>query len=160
MISKLRNEIEEAAFMLANNESKKEIHSKLVKCLVLIERFEQEAFSESGNSTSKDAITTEINKVIRRLKMWAKPERQSQFNSKILNAYLEIKRSGIQDITEQNINDYLGLNDWFLSNFNQMKIIGDRNHGKIFDVDGNYVKIWEPIKLAVNNYENVIFNDK
>jgi hypothetical protein len=156
MISKLRNEIEEAAFMLANNENKKEIHSKLVKCLVLIDKLD----SDSENALSKDDITIEINKVIRRLKMWAKPERQSQFNSKILNAYLEIKRSGIQNITEQNINDHLGLNTWFLANFNQMKIIGDRNHGKIFDVDGNYVKIWEPIKLAVNNYENIIFNEK
>jgi hypothetical protein len=156
MISKLRNEIEEAAFMLANNENKKEIHSKLVKCLVLIDKLD----SDSENALSKDDITIEINKVIRRLKMWAKPERQSQFNSKILNAYLEIKRSGIQNITEQNINDHLGLNTWFLANFNQMKIIADSNHGKIFDVDGNYVKIWEPIKLAVNNYENIIFNGR
>lgn len=155
MLDELKSEIEEAAFMLVDDADRKEIHAKLVKCLVLIDKAifhtnQTTAISESGN---KD----EIAKVTRRLRMWSKPDRQSQYNSQILNAYIQLKRSGLEKITEEDIHSHIGINSWFASNFIQMKVIADRNHGKVFESDGRYVTIWEPIKSAVDNYERVVF---
>lgn len=155
MLDELRYEIEEAAFMLVDGADRKEIHSKLVKCLVLIDRFE---LNENKPAIVLDGEhKAEIAKVIRRLRMWSKPERQSQYNSQILNAYIELKRSGIDKITEEDIHLHIGINSWFASNFMQMKVIADRNHGKIFDADGRYVTIWEPVRSAVHEYERAVF---
>jgi hypothetical protein len=158
MIDELRNEIEEAAFMLVEDTDRKEIHSKLVKCLVLIDKIK--LHTNQPVTMIDSGYKPEIAKVIRRLKMWSKPDRQSQYNSQILNAYIELKRSGLEKITEKDIQSRIGTNSWFASNFIQMKVIADRNHGKIFDSNGHYVMIWEPIKSAVQDYERVVFGSE
>jgi hypothetical protein len=42
-----------------------------------------------------------------------------------------------------------------------MKIIGERNHGKIFDRRGNNVYLWEPVeKIVWDNYTKIIMKYK
>ncbi len=103
-------------------------------------------------------INNEVKKVTRRLKLWAK--RPNQINTKILIAYLKLKRAGQKNITENSINKELNLNSNFESNFAQMKIISEKNHGKIFELYGDKVSIWEPVLNAVNAFEHEIFLDK
>ncbi|PMG93905.1 hypothetical protein BCU80_07750 [Vibrio breoganii] len=112
----------------------------------------------STNSTREISDVDEINKVSRRLGMWAKPERQAQYNSQILNAFIELSNSGFSNITEQDLSKRLGHPDWFSSNFVQMKAKSDRNHGKVFDTSSGYIKIWEPISSAVNEYGRKVLN--
>lgn len=158
MLDELRSELEEAAFMLVDDSDRKEIHSKLVKCLILLDKIKSGANQEDAKLERESSA--EIAKVVRRLKMWSKPERQSQFNSQILNAYIELKRSGLEKITEEDIHSHIGPNSWFISNFIQMKVVADRNHGKIFDSDGRYVTIWGPVQSAVHEYERVVFQSE
>ncbi len=155
MLNELRKEIEEAAFMLVDDARRKAIHSKLVRCLILLDK-ENYHINQDVICTEEDSVS-EIKKVLRRLRMWSKPERQSQYNSQILNAYLELKRQGKKGITEDDIDSRLGHKSWFSSNFVQMKVIADRNHGKVFDIDGQFVNIWGPIKAAIDEYESVVF---
>jgi hypothetical protein len=152
----LKSELEEAAFMLVDDASRKDIHSKLVNCLVILEQVKSgiATTTVSSNATERD----EINKVKRRLRMWAKPERQEQYNSKILNGYLELARSGKHEITEEELRTTVGGESWFWPNFNQMKAIADRNHGKVFEVNGQYVSIWPPVRFAVKEYETRVFS--
>lgn len=192
MLDFLKNEIEEAAFMLVDDVSRKEIHSKLINCLVILGKLEsdikqlgslnenikiaqseviQSAYTLGQNMTSPHIwpikeqrseqltnyqITKEVNKVSRRLKLWVK--RQDQFNAQILNAFLDLKRTGQKNITEEDINSKLGSKTWFWPNFVQMKTIADRNHGKIFDVTGHYVEIWMEIEPIVKEYEKAVFS--
>ena len=78
-------------------------------------------------------------------------------NSRILLAYLALKRNGYSEITESQLRDE--VNDpSFTSNFNQMKIIADRNHGKIFNQSGEIITIWSPIETIVNEFERAVFS--
>lgn len=184
MLDKLRSEIEDAAFMLAGDADRKAIHGKLIRCLVLIDSIkvsedQPAAVVDGENTTARNAldersavavqqplvmrhherdVVDERNKVVRRLKMWAR--RQDQYNSQILNAYLELERAGLDRITEEDLCSYMGDPPWFASNFVQMKVVADRNHGKVFDADGYYVTIWEPVRSAVEEYERIVFSSE
>lgn len=155
MLEQLRTELEEAAFLVVKEAGQKKIHSKIVNCLVILSRI------ESGDSNKalppKDAEVAEINKVSRKLKRWA--NHQDQYNSKILNAYLELRRSGEKEITEDALNAELGPNTWFTSNFSQMKSIADKNHGKVFHQVGELIEIWTPVVSAVREYEKKVFGE-
>ncbi|CAH1544335.1 conserved hypothetical protein [Vibrio jasicida] len=137
--------------MLGEDAHRKEIHSKVIKCLLLVEGI-------NANSTNEVSDVDEINKVSRRLRMWAKPERQAQYNSQILNAFLALSSSGVSEVTEQHLSDKLGNPEWFSSNYVQMKAKSDKNHGKVFDTSSGYIRIWEPIRSAVDEYGRKVFN--
>ena len=151
MLEQLKSELEDIAFMLGEDANRKEIHSKVIKCLLLVE-------GASVNCTNEISDVDEINKVSRRLRMWAKPERQAQYNSQILNAFLELSSSGSLNVTEKELRDKLGNPEWFASNFVQMKAKADKNHGKVFETASGYIKIWEPIRSAVDEYGSKVFN--
>ncbi|MBL7002567.1 MAG: hypothetical protein ISR69_00900 [Gammaproteobacteria bacterium] len=99
----------------------------------------------------------EVRKVNRRLKLWAK--RPNQINSKILNAFLRLKRSGLTTITESNLKNELPEEKSFESNFLQMKIIAEKNHCKVFEQFGENISLWRPVITGINEYENIVFEN-
>jgi hypothetical protein len=99
----------------------------------------------------------EINKVKRRLKIWAKPEKQHQNNAKILNAFLKCKHSGNVHITKEDLQNKLLNFDKFYGNFHNMKNIGEKTHGKVFHDTINGIEIWNPVKKFVDEYEKIVF---
>ncbi|HHF2906886.1 TPA: hypothetical protein ACPJZ5_004751 [Vibrio diabolicus] len=52
----------------------------------------------------------------------------------------------------------VGNPEWFSSNYVQMKAKSDKNHGKVFDTSSGYIRIWEPIRSAVDEYGRKVFN--
>lgn len=102
-----------------------------------------------------DEKQNEIQKVKRKLKKWAK--NQHQINAKILTLFLQLERERGANITERMMMERYNNNPEFSTNFHQMKIIASRNHGKIFDVIDGDIKIWEPIKEAVEEYKRTAF---
>lgn len=154
MLEKLKNELEAVAFMLVDDASRKDIHAKLIQCLVLVEQLRGGAIERIA-APNQVSVVDEVNKVQRRLRLWAK--RQDQYNARILNAFLELKRKGKVVISEQDIYRQAGSPVEFASNFSQMKIIAERNHGKVFDVLNDEVTIWPPVASAVAEYEQMVF---
>lgn len=152
MLDRLKSEIEAAAYMVARNEAGDKVHAKLLDCLVLLNKLEE----PDSSTQPKPSEAQEITKVARRLKIWSKTGKQRQKNSQILNAYLALSDNGKVEVTEQQIESYLGNPTWFPSNFTQMKTIAEKNHGKIFDVYGDKVSIWPPIKKYVNEYHKSV----
>lgn len=150
MLDRLKEELEEAAFMLVDNASRKDVHGKLVTCLMLVEQLRT-----AQSVTRQGAYTDEINKVKKRLHLWSK--RQGQMNARILNAFLELQSEGQRNITEQDIYVHLGEPTRFAANFSQMKIIAERNHGKIFEIESGIVTIWPPVADAVDEYARKVF---
>lgn len=112
------------------------------------------ASGQKSVSTAKEKL--EIKKVKRRLQLWARPERQNNINSRILNAFLELKTTGNGCITREDIQTKLPDMEKFESNFNQMKIIAENNHGKIFEQQGDCIEIWGPVRKFVDKYEKDI----
>ena len=152
----LKSQLKACAFKVSNGTDRTEIHDQLVDAIVNLNRLEAQMTTSEGAKKAIAAAsnTTEINKVARRLKLWAR--RKDQKNTQILMAYLDLRRSGSSAITESQLAN--AVNDpAFATNFIQMKIIADRNHGKIFDQQGDVVTIWPPVEEMIGEFERMVF---
>lgn len=98
----------------------------------------------------------EVKKIERKLPRWA--SNPTQTNSRILRAYLTLEeRNGQDGITVKMLEEEYakqGGKAPFHSNFVQMKIIAPKNHGKVFEVKGEFVSIWPKVSDLVNKYKN------
>lgn len=150
LIDAMKENLEQAAFLIYKENSDQLVHAKILDSLVKLSNLEALMMSNTNDETAD-----EIKKVSRRLQLWAK--RPHQINAIILNNFLKIKRSGISVITETMLKNSIDENSNFDSNFAQMKIISQKNHGKIFEVKGEIVTIWSPVKNAVDEYETLVF---
>jgi len=159
-LSELKNKLESIAFLVSKEGAAKEAHAELIQSLVIVSKLES-IYEAPENSSSPLAQTdrdkVEIDKVSRRLKLWAK--RPNQINSKILNAFLKLERSGMPVITENNLRNELLEEKSFEGNFAQMKIIAEKNHGKVFDQYGENIVLWPPVVPSIREYEKVIFEN-
>ena len=113
----------------------------------------QEESNASIVTPAIQLIQDEINKVERKLKRWV--YKQHQISAKILNTFLELKRSGNPSITKQNIADKASI-PTFQENFSQMISIAKQNHCKIFEEKNGCIEIWEPVSQLVSEYEETI----
>lgn len=168
-ISQLRKHLESTAFLVSRGNAEKEAHAGIVRSLVIVSeletallepetRSEAAAISELARTKSfAHSDTREVNKVSRRLRLWAK--RQDQINSRILNAFLKLDRSGKDAVTENDLKRELPDEPSFDSNFAQMKNFGEKNHGKVFQQYGENITIWEPVLSDVREYERVVFGN-
>jgi len=147
----LKENLELTAFLVSKEGSEKEAHSKIIQCLILISELEESMSKETNSKTTFD----EVNKVHSRLKLWAK--RQHQANAKILNAFIELKKAGVKPVTEKILENKVPKEINFTSHFAQMKIIAQKNHGKVFDQYGENIEIWKPVASHINEYEKVVF---
>ncbi len=109
---------------------------------------------QSDKDYDDETIKNEINKIHRRLPLWAR--KQHQINSKILTLFLKMEEEGFPDITEQMLMERYDTPSEFYSNFQQMKAMAPKNHGKVFHVENGVVKIWEPIQQFVKDYKKVV----
>ena len=96
----------------------------------------------------------EISKVENRLRLWVNS--QHQINAQILNAFLVIERTGAV-VSEADIKRQLDSGIDFNSHFVQMRVIAQRNHGKVFDLERGAVTIWPRVEHAVRKYEREVF---
>ena len=169
-LSQLKNRLESAAFLVSKEGAAKEAHSEIIQGLVILAELEssnlkpEASYSQDETGVRETDIKernsaennrNEINKVSSRLKLWAK--RQNQINSRILNAYLSLERSGMSTITEMDLKNELSDIEKFDSNFSQMKIIAKNNHGKVFEQYGDHIRLWAPVASEIREYESVVF---
>lgn len=88
----------------------------------------------------------QINKVVPKLSKWF--NNRNLICSQILINYLTLEEN-------KNIVNYYDIAEkcknlkTFKTNFAQMKNLGEKNHGKIFDVENGIVKIWKPVEKDV-----------
>lgn len=172
LLLELKSTLENAAF-LVSKPAPREAHSLILHALLLISRLEdsqdihvseiprsigsqQPMRAKSGIDDSEFMRETkEVNKVRRRLRLWS--SRPGQFNTQILTAYLKLERAGIDPITEKRLRSALPSSLPFDTNFAQMKITAERNHGKVFEVHGDRVSIWKPVEDSVREFEQQVF---
>jgi hypothetical protein len=154
MLNEKLKEIElilsEAAFMVSSGVAPKETHAVILRAMVMVSSLSGSGISSQTAAGSSGAEETEINKVQRRLKLWS--NRPDQINHRILKAYLELEQNGLSEITETDLRNALGSEETFDSNFNQMKNISEKNHGKVFEQIGELVRIWPPVEPYVRNF--------
>ena len=140
-----------------------DLRDKLVECLALVNQIDARMDAERAHTTLKNThlpvhdpedssqSAEEVKKVARRLPRWGR--NSEQYNTRILNAFLAFRRENRKPITQKELSATLGNPDWFYRNFNQMINFGAKNHGKVFDRNGVFVEIWEPVQHLVAEYE-------
>ncbi len=142
-----------AFHIVAKEISIKETHSMVLEGLEILSDIEKSIKTEN---TKEDQYNqnenNEIKKVQRKLKHWAKSERQGQINARILNAFLELKQTKDDCITLNDLQNKLPGNNIQI-NLQQMTNIAEKNHGKIFEQNANCIEIWDPVRLFVSKYE-------
>ena len=116
---------------------------------------EKHLLSIIGNAQSmlnkKDIVRTdhnqksnEVQKVYRKVPRWLK--NPSQYNYKILTAYMTLSNNNATPISISLLEKHSNIDDnKFTSHFNQMKIISERNHAKVFDETYGEVTLWKPV---------------
>jgi len=150
-LGQLKNKLESIAFLVTQESKAKESHKEIIQCLIILADLESEFTNADQTNSSEILQSQEINKVSRRLKLWAK--RPNQINAKILTTFLKLEASGIPHITENDLKKSLPSEKSFDSNFAQMKIIAEKNHGKVFEQNGEIVSIWSPVLSHVKKFE-------
>ena len=156
----------------AEGPSKEKLHKNALELLLEIHQLENvyiQSYSSSKKTTKKSKrlpddtandesiIKDEINKLHRRIPLWAR--RQHQINSKILTLFLRMENEGLTDITEEMLLDRYENKSEFYTNFQQMKAIAPNNHGKVFDVNKGIVKIWTPVQSLVDEYREIVLGE-
>ena len=93
----------------------------------------------------------EIEKVKRKVPLWIK--KQTQYNYKILNTFMKLSNNNKHSISPRLLEMHCNIEPKiFLTNFNLLKTISEKNHGKVFSQKEGQIKLWEPIEPIVLNY--------
>ena len=95
-------------------------------------------------TTTKE--TKEIEKVERKIPLWFR--NPQNINSKILIEFLK-GIEGNQSIKKSTLEERCNSIPTFRTNYNQMKIIAQNNHAKIFEESDGIITLWSPIKAFV-----------
>lgn len=86
----------------------------------------------------------EVQKVHRKVPRWL--NNPSQYNYKILTTFMTLSNNNATPISVALLEKHSNIEDnKFTSHFNQMKIISEKNHAKVFDEVYGEVKLWEPV---------------
>jgi len=95
-------------------------------------------------NTDNNQESNEVQKVYRKVPRWLK--NPSQYNYKILTTYMTLSNNNSTPISLSLLEKHSNIEDnKFTSHFNQMKIISERNHAKVFDEVYGEVKLWAPV---------------
>jgi hypothetical protein len=97
---------------------------------------------KSYGQANEDKIQNEIDKVKRRVPIWF--NNPDQKNSTILIAFLRLLGENSNPVSKQAIKNKCNF-ETFESNFIDMSNTSDRGHGKVFEVTGDEVTLWEPV---------------
>lgn len=143
--------------ILLNNEELEElIFSILTDSKKLLDEIESKRITKNKSIVMERTEDEEIKRVKRKIPSWfSKPE---QFNHKILVAYLKLSNKNQKPVPLIDLEQQSGITDIhkFQSNFNQMKILSYKNHGKVFTEENGIVILWEPLAdFIVKEYKKI-----
>lgn len=127
------------------------IEEKLLSILgntqLLLNQLEIKKKDEKLDKKTSDEIQlNEVNKVQRKVPLWL--NKPNQYNYKILTSFMKLSENNSHAINTSLLEKHSGIDDSkkFISHYNQMKIISDRNHGKVFDEESGQVSLWKPVE--------------
>lgn len=120
---------------------------KLLQIIINLSTLEQNTLSECSNSNVEHQ--DEIDKVKRKVPKWMK--KTHQYNYLILKAFMDISDNNEHRITVDELEEYVNIGQSFLANYNNLKTISHKNHGKVFDEIDREIELWEPVAEFIAN---------
>ena len=101
-------------------------------------------------------VDDEIKKIEKRVPKWLR--NKEQYNSKILYAFIKLYKQNNGIVTLEKLKEEAGIKGVgkFEKNYDQMKNFGPKNHGKIFEQNGEKVYLWNKIEDIIwNQYKQI-----
>ena len=99
-----------------------------------------------GSKSSGSIVTedNEIEKVQRKVPRWMK--NPSQYNSIILNTYMSMSNNNEHPAVLDKLEEETGMDGkQFLTNYNQMRIMAEKNHAKVFHEEDGVILLWDQV---------------
>ncbi len=118
----------------------------------LLNELETVKLKKKKKKPQEDAQSFEIEKVKRKVPLWLK--KTNQYNYKILNTFMSLSNNNNHTINVTTLEAHCNINDpkKFLSNYNLLKTISEKNHGKVFVEKDGQVSLWKPVEEIVVSY--------
>ena len=160
MLPSIKSDLENLIYGIGQGTDRKILHSQALNILIKLNELEDSVSeAKTPNKSSTPSKAEEINKVSRRLPKWAR--HPNQVNTRILSLFLALKGQGIEVVTREMLRDRLKNEiDNFETNFHGLCNIGPKNHGKVFELQGEEVTIWEPVKDLVKVFEESVLSER
>ena len=100
---------------------------------------------ENKSYNSPRSEEEEIERVHRRVRLWR--DREHQYNHKILSTFMKLSKNNRHSVSIDDLEKHTGMNDSkkFIGHYNGMKMIAEKNHGKVFDEYDGRVTLWGPV---------------
>jgi len=143
------------------------IENKILEdLLIAIISDSKQLIEKMGESTMKASSKTrdiqprkeedEILRVQARVPNWLK--NPNQLNHKILVSFIELSHMNRFKIPISTLEKNCSLDSKvFISNYNQMKMISEKNHAKVFTEENGEISLWGPIaQFVIDEYEKWI----
>jgi hypothetical protein len=109
---------------------------------ILIDNYDLENTKVLSKGDKVISEASEIKKIKRKIPIWL--DRPHQINHKILTTFMRLSENNKFSIPISTLEKNLEIDD-FKSNYNQMKTISERNHGKVFQEQNGEITLWQPI---------------
>jgi hypothetical protein len=114
----------------------------------LLEEQERKVLIEAENDNYKDKVAKEIDKINSKVPKWFLNPKQ--INSTILINFMNLlSQSKTRYVSKKSLEQLCSSVKDFAGNFNQMVYFGKNNHGKVFEKDGDDVRLWEAIEKLI-----------
>ena len=145
------------SIMINNEELEELLFSIITDTKKLLDKVSDKKIITNNMSSKNRTEDEEIIRVKKKIPSWlSKP---NQYNHKILVAYMKLSNKNRNTVTTEELEKESGLKNsqTFISNFNQMKIISYKNHGKVFTEENGVITLWHVIAdYIVEKYEKMI----
>lgn len=142
--------------LLGNEQLEDLLFSIMTDSKKLLDELQNKKVSKSNSSTIERTEEEEIQRVKRKIPSWF--SKLEQYNSKILIAYLKLSNKNQQPVELDDLEQQSGFIDKhkFKTNFNQMKTLSYKNHGKVFTEINGVVTLWEPLaEFIIEEYKKI-----
>ena len=144
------------SILIENDELEDLLLSIITDSKKLLDEYEDKKTKVKNKASSERTEDEEIQRVKKKIPSWfSKP---NQYNHKILVAYLKLSTDNRNTVSLIDLERESGLNNShkFNSNFNQMKMISYKNHGKVFTEENGIVTLWDPVAdFIVEEYKKL-----
>ena len=99
-----------------------------------------------------EKVNNEVEKVKRKVPLWL--EKTNQLNYKILKTFMNLSNNNSHYVNITTLESHSKIEDpkKFLSNYNLLKTISEKNHAKVFQEKNGQVTLWEPVSEIVIKY--------
>lgn len=125
--------------------------SIMINTKLLLNELENIKLKKKSYKRNEQTEALEVEKVKRKLPLWLK--KQNQYNYKILNTFMNLSNNNNHTISTRLLEMHCNLDPKvFLSNYNILKTISEKNHGKVFSENNGQVSLWKPVEEIIVKY--------